>query len=294
MSTPQKNTIRTFAQRKERGERLVLVTAYDYPTARLADGAGVDAILVGDTLGMVVLGYDTTIPVTVEEMLHHVKAVARARPRALIIADLPFLSYQANDDDGVRNAGRMLKEGGAGAVKVEGGERVVPLVRRLVSAGIPVMGHIGMTPQSVNQFGSFRVQGRARGDAGRLLEEARLLADAGCFAIVIEMAPAELAARITETVSVPTIGIGAGPDCDGEIQVMHDLLGLFDRFVPRHTRQYAVLSEIASEALQQYVADVRAGRFPTEANTFHECDLADPGDWDPLLQRAAETLRAQS
>ena len=272
-----KKTIRTFAQRKTDRERLALVTAYDYPMARLADEADVDGILVGDTLGMVVLGYDTTLPVTMDEMLHHVKAVTRARPRALVIADLPFLSYQAGDDEGVRNAGRMLKEGGADVVKIEGGERVVPLVRRLVSAGIPVMGHLGMTPQSVRQFGSFRLQGKSPDDAGRLLDEARMLAEAGCFAIVLELIPAELAAQITAAIPVPTIGIGAGPDCDGEVQVINDLLGLFEWFVPRHTRQYAQLAQTAQTALKQYVDDVRAGRFPAEENTFHAPELAEAG-----------------
>jgi len=277
MKRDGKKTIRTFADLKTAGERLALVTAYDYPTARLADEAGVDGILVGDTLGMVVLGYETTLPVTMDEMLHHVKAVTRAQTRALVIADMPFLSYQASDEEGLRNAGRMLKEGGAGAVKLEGGERVVPLVRRLVEAGIPVMGHLGMTPQSVRQFGSFRLQGKSPEAAATLLEDARRLAEAGCFAIVLELIPCELAARITAEVSVPTIGIGAGADCDGEVQVMHDLLGLFDWFVPRHTRRYAELAGVGVEALRRYVADVRARRFPAEENTFHAKEVGAPG-----------------
>jgi 3-methyl-2-oxobutanoate hydroxymethyltransferase len=265
-------TIRDFLRKKERGERLVLLTAYDYPTAYYVDAAGVDGILVGDTLGMVVLGYETTLPVTMEEMLHHTRAVARAAKRSLIIADLPFLSYQASEDEAVRNAGRMLKEGGAQAVKIEGGRRVAGLVHRLVEAGIPVMGHLGMTPQSVNAFGGFRVQGKGKLASRRLLDDARLLEDSGAFALVLELIPSELSEAITDAVRIPTIGIGAGPGCDGEVQVFHDLLGLFEWFVPRHTKRYAQLGPIIQGAVARYVDEVRRGLFPTEANAFHDAE----------------------
>ena len=272
-------TVPELVAMKSRGERIVVVTAYDYPTALYADQAGVDAILVGDTLGMVVLGYPTTLPVSMEEILHHVRAVTRAQPKALVIADMPFLSYQAGADDAVRNAGRFLKEGGAAAVKLEGGAAVVPIVKRLVAAGIPVMGHLGMTPQSVHGLGGFRVQGREPEQARRLLEEACLLEEAGVFSIVLELIPAELAGAVTAALSVLTIGIGAGPDCDGEVQVFHDLLGLFEGVLPRHTKRYAETGQTAVAALKQYVEDVRARRFPAEENTFHEPRLQDPKEW---------------
>jgi 3-methyl-2-oxobutanoate hydroxymethyltransferase len=267
-------TVRDFVRKKEQGERLVLLTAYDYPTALYVDAAGVDGILVGDTLGMVVLGYESTLPVTMEEMLHHTRAVTRAAKRSLVIADLPFLSYQASEDEAVRNAGRMLKEGGAHAVKIEGGRRVAGLVHRLVEAGIPVMGHLGMTPQSVRAFGGFRVQGKGKVAGRRLLEDARLLEEAGAFAIVLELIPSELAGAITGAVHIPTIGIGAGPGCDGEVQVFHDLLGLFEWFVPRHTKRYAQLGSIIQSAVARYVDEVRRGLFPTEENAFHDADAA--------------------
>src|SRR5438270_12120363 len=217
-----------FAAKKQRGEKLALITAYDYPSAFYVDAAGVDAILVGDTLGMVVLGHETTLPVTMEQMLDRTAAVSRAAKRALIIADMPFLSYQVNEDEAVRNAGRFLKEAGAHAVKLEGGHRIAALVRRLTEAGIPVMGHVGMTPQSVHQFGGFRLQGRAREDAERLLADARELQAAGAFSIVLELVPAELAAAITKALTIPTIGIGGGPDCVGALQDFHDIVSLFE------------------------------------------------------------------
>jgi 3-methyl-2-oxobutanoate hydroxymethyltransferase len=222
---------------------------------------------------MVVLGYETTLPVTMEEMIHHTKAVARAVRRALVITDMPFLSYQASEDEAIRNAGRLLKEGGARAVKLEGGRRVIGLVRRMVEAGIPVMGHLGMTPQSVHAMGGFRVQGKGRAAGQALLDEALLLEDAGVFAIVLEVIPTELADAITRAVRVPTIGIGAGPSCDGEVQVLHDLLGMFDGFSPRHTRRYAEIGALIREALTQYVEDVRGGAFPTDEHAFHDRDL---------------------
>jgi 3-methyl-2-oxobutanoate hydroxymethyltransferase len=257
-------TVPEFIRMKERGERIAVVTAYDHPSALLADQAGVDAILVGDTLGMVVLGYPTTVPVTVEEMLHHVRAVTRARPKALVIADLPFLSFQASAEDAVRSAGRMLKEGGAAAVKLEGGSHVAGTVERLVACGIPVMGHLGMTPQSVNRYGGFRAQAKEPKPAQRLMEEAKALESAGAFSVVLELIPAEVARAVTAAIRIPTIGIGAGPDCDGEVQVWHDILGLAaDGFLPRHSRRFAQAADSIRDALRSYVGEVRAGRFPT-------------------------------
>jgi 3-methyl-2-oxobutanoate hydroxymethyltransferase len=272
-------TVPDLVEKKTHGERIVVVTAYDYPTALYADQAGVDAILVGDTLGMVVLGYSTTLPVTMEEMLHHVRAVSRAQPKALVIADMPFMSYQVGVEEAVRNAGRLLKEGGAAAVKLEGGQAVLPVVERLVSVGIPVMGHLGMTPQSVHELGGFRVQGRQPEQARRMLQEAQALERAGAFSIVLELVPSELAQAITEAVRIPTIGIGAGPHCDGEVQVFHDLLGLFEWFVPRHTKRYAEIGRTIREALASYAAEVRGGAFPAEENTFHERELGKPETW---------------
>jgi 3-methyl-2-oxobutanoate hydroxymethyltransferase len=275
MSLKERITVADFIAKKQRGEKLALLTAYDYPTAFYVDEAGVDAILVGDTLGMVVLGLETTLPVTMEQMLDRTAAVARAAKRALVIADMPFLSYQVNEDEAVRNAGRFLKEAGAHAVKLEGGHRVASLVRRLTEAGIPVMGHLGMTPQSVHQFGGFRLQGREREDAERLLADAEELQAAGAFSIVLELVPAELAAAITRRLAIPTIGIGAGSDCDGEVQVFHDILGLFEWLKPRHTRRYAELGEVIQRAVAQYVADVRGGAFPTDEHSFHVPELRD-------------------
>lgn len=266
-------------EKKARGERIVVMTAYDYPSALFADGAGVDAILVGDSLGMVVLGHPTTLPVTMDEMLHHVRAVTRARPAALVIADMPFLSYQAGTDEAVRNAGRLLKEGGASAVKVEGGSHVVETVRRLVAAGIPVMSHLGLTPQSIHELGGFRVQARRPEHARRLLGDAHLLEAAGAFAVVLELIPAEVAAVVSRELRIPTIGIGAGPDCDGEVQVFHDILGLFEWFVPKHTKRYAALGDEIRTALARYVEDVRSGAFPAEDNTFRQPELKDPEAW---------------
>jgi len=267
--------ITDFTAKKQRGEKLVLITAYDYPTAFYVDAAGVDGILVGDTLGMVVLGHETTLPVTMEQMLDRTAAVARAAKGALVIADMPFLSYQVNDDEAVRNAGRFLKEAGARAVKLEGGHRMAPLVRRLTEIGIPVMGHLGMTPQSVHQFGGFRLQGRERAESEQILADALELEAAGAFALVLELVPAELAATITNSLHIPTIGIGAGPACDGEIQVFHDMLGLFEWLKPRHAKRYAEVGKLIQRAVAQYVAEVRAGDFPTDENCFHVPELAE-------------------
>ncbi len=253
---------------KRRGEKIAMLTAYDYPTARLLDEAGVPIILVGDSLGQVVLGYTSTLPVTMEDMLHHVKAVVRGTQRAHVVADMPFMSYQVNTEDALRNAGRMLQEGGAQSVKLEGGMVVAETVRRLVAAGIPVMGHIGLTPQSVHQFGGYKVQGKTAAAAARLLNDARLLEEAGAYAIVLETIPAPLAKLITDRLTIPTIGIGAGPHCDGQVQVLYDMLGLFTDFVPKHVKQYAHLAEAIRQAVSTYVNEVQEGHFPTEKESF--------------------------
>jgi len=252
---------------KRRGERFAMLTAYDYPSAQLLDRAGIPLLLVGDSLGMVVLGHPSTLPVTMDDMLRHAQAVARGARRALVVADLPFLSYQVGAEDALRNAGRLLKEGGVQAVKLEGGGEVADTVRRLVAAGIPVMGHLGLTPQSVNVLGGYRVQGRTAAAAARLLEDARALEAAGAFAVVLETIPTELAEQVTARLAIPTIGIGAGPRCDGQVQVLHDLLGLFPDFTPRHARRYANLGPLIVEAVARYAADVASGSFPGEAES---------------------------
>ncbi|HHX38645.1 MAG TPA: 3-methyl-2-oxobutanoate hydroxymethyltransferase [Armatimonadetes bacterium] len=258
-------TVPRVVEMKARGEKVVMVTAYDTPTARLADEAGVDLLLVGDSLGMVALGYESTIPVTMEEMLHHTRAVAHGARRALVVGDLPFLSYQASADDAILNAGRMLKEGGARAVKLEGGEGVAPLVRRMVGSGIPVVGHVGLLPQSVHQMGGFRVQGKTAEAARQVLRDALALQDAGAFAVVLEAVPAPLAEAISARLSIPTIGIGAGAGCDGQVQVVTDLLGLSER-LPKHARAFLDLSKLIREAFEAYAAEVRAGSFPGPEN----------------------------
>jgi 3-methyl-2-oxobutanoate hydroxymethyltransferase len=264
-------SVRTIRDMKGGGRRIVSVTAYDYPTARLADEAGVDLILVGDSLGMVVLGYDSTIPVTMAEMSHHVRAVMRAEPRALVVADLPFLSFQASPADAVRNAGRLVKRG-AQAVKLEGGRRVLPQVEAIVAADIPVLGHLGLTPQSVHQFGGYRVQARGREAALALLEDAHALERAGCFGIVLEGIPTELGAEVTRAIRIPTIGIGAGPGCDGQVLVLHDLVGLSFGKPARFVRRYADVAGAIRSAIAAFGEDVRAGRYPTAAESY----AADP------------------
>ncbi len=261
-------TINDLKAMKRRGEKIPMLTAYDYPSARILDEADVPIILVGDTLGMVVLGYDSTLPVTMEDMLHHTKAVVRGSRRAHIVFDMPFMSYQASAEEALANAGRALQEGGATSVKLEGGRTMAETVRRLVEVGIPVMGHIGLTPQSVNQLGGFRVQGKTPAAAVKLLNDAQALEQAGAYAIVLETIPAPLAKLITERLSIPTIGIGAGPDCDGQVQVFHDFLGLYPDFVPKHAKQYARLGDVIRSAALQYIAEVREGRFPTAKESF--------------------------
>ena len=261
-------TITKIQEMKRTGERIPMLTAYDYPTAKLVDEAGIPMILVGDSLGMAVLGYDSTLPVTMEDMLHHTRAVARGAQRALIVGDMPFMSYQTDVATAVRNAGRFLQEGGAQAVKLEGGVSVAETVRRIVECGVPVMGHVGLTPQSVNQLGGYRVQGRTPKAAARLLRDAQALEEAGAFSIVLELVPAQLSRLITQRLSIPTIGIGAGVDCDGQVQVLHDILGLVTDFVPKHVKQYALLAEFIKEAVGQYAREVRQESFPTEKESF--------------------------
>lgn len=248
--------------KKRRGEKLAMLTAYDATMARLLDRAGVDALLVGDSLGTVVLGYENTLPVTLDAMVHHTRAVARGAQRALVIADMPFLTYQVSVADAVRNAGRLLQEGGAAAVKLEGGRPVIDVVQRLADVGIPVMGHLGLQPQSVHQVGGYIRQAIERQEAGTLLEDAIALERAGAFAIVLEAIPTDVARAVTARVGIPTIGIGAGPDCDGQILVSHDMLGLFDLFVPSFVKQYAHLADTVTTATRAYIDDVRAGRYP--------------------------------
>jgi 3-methyl-2-oxobutanoate hydroxymethyltransferase len=268
-------TAPALRERKVQGERIAVLTAYDATMARLLDRAGVDVLLVGDSLGMVVLGHDSTIPVTLDDMVHHTRAVVRGTTRALVVADMPFLSYQADPHDAIRNAGRLIQEGGAAAVKLEGGQPVAAVVRRLVDAGIPVMGHLGLLPQSVNQQGGYHRQATAPAAARALGEDALRLQEAGAFAVVLESIPAEVAASVTRSLSIPTIGIGAGPDCDGQVLVSYDMLGLFDGFVPSFVKQYARLSDTVVDATRAYVDEVRSGRFPASP-------AAVPGTHDPV------------
>ena len=269
------------------GPPLVMVTAYDAPGARIADEAGVDIVLVGDSVAMVVLGYDDTLQVSVADMAHHVAAVARAGPRALVVADLPWLSYHLDTAETVRNAATLVRAGAA-AVKLEGGRRRTTMVAALVDAEIPVMGHVGLTPQSVHRMGGYRVQGQSLPDAEELVADAEALVDAGCFAIVLEAVPREVARIITDTVPVPTIGIGAGPHCDGQVLVFHDLLGLEDRILPRFVRRYASLKADAVAAVGAFAADVRSGRFPSDAESYHlSDDVARALDASPAADRSA-------
>lgn len=261
-------SIHELREMKQRGEKIPMLTAYDYPTAKLIEAAGAPIILVGDSLGMVVLGYDSTIPVTLEDMIRHGGAVVRATERAIVVVDLPFMSYQITPEDALRNAGRLLKETGCTAVKLEGGLAVAPTVQRLVEAGIPVMGHLGLTPQSVNQLGGYRVQGKTPAGAVKLINDAAALERAGAFAIVLETVPANVARMVTEKVSVPTIGIGGGPYCDGQVQVLHDFLGFNPDFLPRHARRFADAAALVTEAVKQYVDEVRAGVFPSAKESF--------------------------
>lgn len=270
--TRRKTTTATFRQKKQKGEPITMLTAYDYPTALIMDQVGVDAILVGDSLGMVVLGYENTLPVTMEEMLHHCRAVSRGARFALLIGDMPFMSYQISPMEAVRNAGRFLQEAGMDAVKLEGGRERAETIRAIVGAGIPVMGHLGLTPQSVHQLGGFKAQGKTASAAGRLFEDALILQDSGCFSLVLESVPAQLAEYITQNLDIPTIGIGAGPGCDGQVLVTHDLLGLFDRFTPKFVRKYANLYAEMERAFREYVNQVETRNFPAPEHTIWMTD----------------------
>jgi len=265
---PEKVSAPSLKSSKQRGERSVCLTAYDYPTARLIDEAGIDVILVGDSLGNVVLGYGNTVPVTLDEILIHLKAVRRAVQRALLVADMPYGSFHTGEDDAVRNALRLVKEGGAEAIKLEGGHKRVPLVKRLVDEEISVMGHIGLTPQSINQLGAYRVQGKTAVAAQQLIDDAKALEDAGAFAVVLEVVPREIARVITESISIPTIGIGAGSHCDIQVLVLHDMLGLSFGKQARFVRPYANLSEVITDAVTRYADDVRNGTYPSHAESY--------------------------
>ena len=280
----KKKTIQTFRQKKERGEPITMLTGYDYPTALALDRAGIDAILVGDSLGMVVLGYEDTVPVTMEEMLHHCRAVARGAKLALLIGDMPFLSYQVSVEQAVRNAGRFLQEGGMHVVKLEGGRERLDTIRAITSAGIPVMGHLGLTPQSIHALGGYRPQGRTGAAARRIFEDALYLEEAGCFSLVLESVPARLAELISKRISIPTIGIGAGAGCDGQVLVAHDMLGLFDRFTPRYVKKYADLQAEMHRAFGEYIDDVMTRCYPAKDHTVEMPDE----EWELLLGEIAE------
>jgi len=271
--TDRKVTVPEILKRKGGSDPIVALTAYDFPFGRIADQAGVDVILVGDSLGMVVQGMETTLPVTMDEMVYHSRMVARARRRALLVCDLPFLSYQVTTAEALANAGRLIKEGGAEAVKLEGGVAVADTIRAIASVDIPVMGHIGLTPQSVHRMGGHKVQGQRRGERPgqreRVIDDALAVEDSGAFAVVLEGIPLDLAAEITSRLTIPTIGIGAGPHCDGQILVLHDVLGLCDRFVPKFAKRYADLWQAANDAIGAYANEVRSGTFPTDRHSFH-------------------------
>ena len=280
-------TIRDLREMKRRGEKIPMITAYDYTAAQLVERAGIPLILVGDSLGQVMLGYDSTVPVSMGDMVHHVKAVVRGTARAHVVGDMPFLSYHADIPDAIRNAGRLLQEGGAQSVKLEGGAERAETVRRIVAAGIPVMGHIGLTPQAVNQLGGYRVQGKTLKDAVRAMEDARALEEAGAYAIVLECVPAPLARMISERVRIPTIGIGAGAGCDGQVQVFHDLMGLYGDFQPKHARRYANLGDAIASAASDYMRDVQSGAFPTDAESYKLSRKV----LDALTERCGEPAR---
>ena len=269
VTVPELLQRKTFSAGSPTQKKITCLTAYDYPTARLVDEAGVDVVLVGDSLGMVVLGYDSTLPVTLDEALHHTKAVRRGVHHALVVGDMPYGTYHGEIHETIRNAMRFVKEAGAEAVKIEGGERRLELIARLTEAEIPVMGHVGLTPQSVNAMGGYRVQGKTPGAAEQLLRDARAVEAAGAFAIVLEGIPREVAAEITRSVRIPTIGIGAGPDCDGQILVLHDILGLTFQEPPKFARRYAIVGEVISQAVREYCLDVQSGSFPSDTESYH-------------------------
>ena len=263
-----KNTVSTFREQKAKGEKISMLTAYDYSTAKLMDEAGINGILVGDSLGMVVLGYEDTLPVTMEDMIHHTAAVCRGAKNTLVVGDMPFMSYQVSVEEAVYNAGRLMKEGRCQAVKLEGGASVCPQIRAITNASIPVMAHIGLTPQSINAFGGFKVQGKSEEAAKKLLEDAKAVEEAGAFAVVLECVPAKLAELISKSISIPTIGIGAGAGCDGQILVYQDMLGLFSDFTPKFVKKYANVGETMTQSFRDYIADVQEGSFPAPEHTF--------------------------
>ena len=267
-----KQTVATFQEAKQNQKKLTMLTAYDYSTAKLFDEAGIDSLLVGDSLGMVMLGYEDTLSVTMEDMLHHCKAVARGAKQAMVICDLPFLSYQTSVYDAVKNAGRLLQEGRAQAVKLEGGADMCPQIRAIVQASIPVMGHLGLTPQSVHAFGGFRVQGKTEDAAQKLIDDARRVEEAGAFALVLECVPAKLAQRISQMVSIPTIGIGAGAGCDGQVLVYQDMLGMYSDFTPKFVKRFGDVGACIQDAVRQYIQEVRSGGFPAEEHSFSIAD----------------------
>jgi len=269
-SDRKKLTACAVKKMKRAGEKIAALTAYDFPAARLADEAGADIILVGDSLGMVVLGYDNTLRVTMADMLHHAAAVTRARPAALVVGDMPFMSFQEGKHQAVRNAGRFVQEAGVDAVKLEGGKAYAETAERIVRASIPVMGHVGLTPQSLLAFGGYRIQGKSPEDADRLLEDAKALEEAGCFSVVLEGIPWRVAQKITQELTIPTIGIGAGPHCDGQVLVMHDVLGLFPKYAPKFVKRYAEAGEVMREAFARYVKEVKDGTFPTLEYSYGE------------------------
>ena len=261
-------SINKIREMKQKGEKITMLTAYDYVTAKLVEEAGIPMILVGDSLGMVVLGYESTIPVTMEEMLHHTKAVIRGTSKALIVGDMPFMTYHLSTEQALQNAARFIQEAGTQAVKLEGGVTVADKVKRIVDCGIPVMGHIGLTPQSINQIGGYKIQGKTPEVAARMLDDARALEQAGAFAVVLETVPTALATLITEKISIPTIGIGAGVGCDGQVQIINDIMGSYTGYIPKHAKQYAKLVDIMSNAISQYHEEVTTGQFPTDENSF--------------------------
>lgn len=275
----KKITTKEFQHKKDRGDPISMLTAYDYPTSLIMDRVGIDSILVGDSLGMVVLGYENTLRVSMEEMLHHCRAVARGAQHALLIGDMPFMSFQVSIEDAVRNAGRFLQEGGMDAIKLEGGRERADTIRAIINAGIPVVGHIGLTPQSVNLFGGFRAQGKTAAAAKRIYEDAIFLQDAGCFSLVLEAVPGRLAELISEKLDIPTIGIGAGIGCDGQVLVTHDLLGLFDRFTPKFVRKYADFFSEMERAFNEFITDIDARSFPSPEQTV---DMPDD-EWMILM-----------
>lgn len=264
----KKFTVSSFLKSKENGEKISMLTAYDYSTAKLLDEAGVDSLLVGDSLGMVMLGYENTLQVTVDDIIHHCKAVARGAKRAMVIGDMPFLSYHVSIEDTIRNAGRIVQEGGAHVVKLEGGREVIDKIKAIVNAQIPVVGHLGLTPQSINMFGGFKVQGKSEEQARKIIEDALLLQEAGVFAIVLECVPEKLAKLISEKLQIPTIGIGAGKYCDGQVLVAQDMLGMYTDFVPKFVKQYSNLCDSIKESVKGYIHEIKKGEFPAKEHTF--------------------------